>query len=70
MNTIYYPWFSEGKLVIESYPFAVFNVADSCLNVGVFMMVIYLIFMEPKKLKKETENEVLNEDEVIDLGNK
>ena len=67
---LYYPWFQDGKLVIMSYPFAVFNFADSCLNVGVFMMVIYLIFMEPKRAKAIHEEESEKEDEVIDLGKK
>ncbi|MCR5741287.1 MAG: signal peptidase II [Gammaproteobacteria bacterium] len=66
---LYYPWFVEGKLKILSFPFAVFNIADSCLNVGVFMMVIYLLFIEPKKNKKEEKNEDNkdSQDEVVNL---
>ena len=63
---LYYPWFENGKLIIASNPFAVFNIADSCLNVGVFMLVIFLIFIEPKKIKKEiASNEEEKEDVVV-----
>lgn len=33
--------------------FPIFNVADVLLNVGVAMMVIYLLFVEPRQAKKE-----------------
>lgn len=35
--------------------FPIFNVADVLLNVGVFMMIFYALFMEPKLTKKEKE---------------
>ena len=63
---LYYPWIENGKLIIASWPFAVFNIADSCLNVGVFMLVIFLIFIEPKKSKQELlSKEETSEDVVI-----
>lgn len=37
--------------------FPIFNVADVLLNVGVFLMVIYLLLIEPKRMKKEKEVE-------------
>ena len=66
---IYYPWFVGGKLTMCSFPFAVFNLADTWLTVGVIMMIIYLIFIEPKKEKEraKTESSENTEDEVIDL---
>ena len=62
---LYYPWFENGKLVITSNPFAVFNIADACLNVGVFMLIIYLIFIEPRKTKKEKEAENIEEEDTV-----
>ena len=66
---IYYPWFVGGKLTMCNFPFAVFNLADTWLTVGVIMMIIYLIFIEPKKEKEraKTESSENAEDEVIDL---
>ena len=37
--------------------FPIFNVADILLNVGVFLMVVYLLFVEPRRLKKEKKDE-------------
>lgn len=39
------------------YDFAIFNVADMCINVGVAFLIIYLIFVykEPAKGKKSIE---------------
>ena len=62
---LYYPWFENGKLIIESNPFAVFNIADSCLNVGVFMLVIFLIFIEPKKIKKQIATDEDEKEDVV-----
>ena len=38
--------------------FAVFNIADSCVVVGVFMLIIYLIVDEVKEVRKKRANEV------------
>ena len=54
---LYYPWFVNGKLTMCSVPFAVFNLADTWLTVGVIMMIVYLIFIEPKKEKERIKNE-------------
>ncbi len=62
---LYYPWIENSKLIIASNPFAVFNIADSCLNVGVFMLVIFLIFIEPKRSKDVAYEESKDEDVVI-----
>ena len=66
---IYYPWFVGGKLTMCSFPFAIFNLADTWLTVGVIMMIIYLIFIEPKKEKERIKNESSEEkkDEVIEI---
>ena len=65
---IYYPWFVNGKLTMCSFPFAVFNIADTWLTVGVIMMIIYLIFIEPKREKiKAKEETQTKEDEVINI---
>jgi signal peptidase II len=37
--------------------FAIFNFADSCLTVGVIMLMIYLVFFEGKNKPKTTEVE-------------
>lgn len=37
--------------------FAIFNFADSCLTVGVIMLIIYLVFFEGKNKPKTTEVE-------------
>ena len=54
------PYFS--KYCLEWYRFPIFNIADSCLVIGVIMLLIYLIFIEPKKEKMEekAEDEVIN----------
>lgn len=66
---IYYPMIKGGKLIIDSTPFAIFNIADSAVNVGVFMLLIWLIFMEPKISKKENKDEKKeNPDETVDMG--
>lgn len=59
---IYYPWIENSKFVFNYIDFAVFNVADACLNIGVFMMLFYILFIEPKKNKKEKSS---NEDVTI-----
>ena len=65
---IYYPWFVNGKLTMCSFPFAVFNIADTWLTVGVIMMIIYLIFIEPKREKNKAKDETqTKEDEVINI---
>ena len=65
---IYYPWFVNGKLTMCSFPFAVFNIADTWLTVGVIMMIIYLIFIEPKREKIKAKDETqTKEDEVINI---
>ena len=66
---LYYPWFVNGKLTMCSVPFAVFNLADTWLTVGVIMMIVYLIFIEPKKEKERIKNENENkDDEVININ--
>ena len=51
-----------------SFPFAVFNIADTWLTVGVIMMIIYLIFIEPKREKNKAKEETqAKEDEVINI---
>ncbi|MBQ7491674.1 MAG: signal peptidase II [Clostridia bacterium] len=37
--------------------FPIFNVADILLNIGVFALLIYLLFIEPKHKKKENDRE-------------
>ncbi len=37
-------------------PFAIFNVADSCITVGVFLYIIYMIVTEIKLKRKEKNN--------------
>ena len=56
-----------------SWHFATFNVADSCLVIGVFMLIVYFIIEEIKdakarRLKEESEmpeGKVLSKDEAI-----
>lgn len=36
--------------------FAIFNVADSAITVGVVVYLVYALFIEPKQLKQQ-ENE-------------
>ena len=71
--TLYYPWFEGGKLILASSPFAIFNVADSALNVGVFMFIIYLLFLDPDthhKKGKDVEKKEDEPDQVICIGGK
>lgn len=35
--------------------FAIFNVADSCLTVGVILLMVYMVFFESKNKPKATE---------------
>ena len=58
------PYFD--KYGLEWYRFPIFNIADSCLVIGVIMLLIYLIFIEPKKEKMEEKSE----DEVINITGK
>lgn len=41
-------------IYLDFFPsFPIFNIADSCLCVGAFMMVIFILFMQGKKDKKK-----------------
>lgn len=37
--------------------FAIFNIADSCITVGVFLYVIYTLFIEPRRQEDSTDTE-------------
>lgn len=67
---LYYPWFKDGNWSF-AHPFAIFNIADACLNVGVFMLLIYLLFIEPKreKMKLQEGKKEIKEDEVVVIDN-
>ena len=39
-------------LDFEFINFPVFNIADICLTIGIFLFVVYLLFIYPKELKK------------------
>ena len=41
---------------IKLFNFAIFNFADICVTIAFFMMIVYALFIEPKKSKKEAEN--------------
>ena len=60
--TLYYPWFENGKLIIASSDFAVFNLADSFIVVGVIMFLIYILFLNRNFFIKPDET---GPDEVI-----
>ena len=40
--------------------FPIFNIADTCLCIGVFLLAIYFIFIYPREIKKEKTQEQTN----------
>lgn len=63
--TLYYPWIKEGKFQFLSFDFAIFNIADSAIVVGVIMLAIYLIFLNKNFFKGNKEE--ASEDEVVEV---
>ncbi len=63
--TLYYPWVRDGKVVIESFDYAVFNIADSAIVVGVIILLIYMLFINKNFLfgsEEKTKDEVVKVD--------
>lgn len=50
-----FPDFADGKLSFEMTPFAVFNVADCFITVGVILLAVYILFFS--KGKKEQSDD-------------
>lgn len=44
-------------LYFELINFPIFNVADSLLTIGIILLCIFLIFIEPKLAKKDSNNQ-------------
>lgn len=56
-----------------TYKFAVFNIADSFLCVGIVMIFIHLLFLDKDALfrkKKKNSNEILDKETVVELEEK
>lgn len=53
-----YPGSLQGHVVdfVSIGNFAIFNVADSAITIGVVVYLVYALFIEPKQLKQQ-ENE-------------
>ena len=48
---------------IQLFDFAIFNFADICVTVAFVMMIIYLLFIEPKIAKKLKEDEAVENEQ-------
>lgn len=49
-------------LYFELINFPIFNIADSCLTIGIILLCVFLVFVEPKLKKKDTQkNEPISE---------
>ncbi len=60
-----------GLTIFGSKSFAIFNIADAALCIGVVLFAVYYIFMykEPKKVEKQSKSQIeysaLDDDEVV-----
>ncbi len=43
------------QFFIGSYPFPVFNVADMMVDIGAFILIVYMIFFQKTKQEEKTE---------------
>lgn len=52
-------------IYFELINFPIFNIADSCLTIGIILLCVFLIFVEPKLKQKQSENNSQQEQNLV-----